>query len=81
MPNLARKLVIFAAVDGLILQPLASKKDQRPSPPSRIRYGDASISAVSRDLLPDASKASASFEAFGIVGACLDHAHTDQMSR
>ncbi len=69
MPNLARKLVVFAAVDGLILQPLASKKDQRPPPPVKIRYGDATLSTVHRDLVPGLTKPNSSFEAFGIVGA------------
>ncbi|KAK3684744.1 SacI homology domain-containing protein [Podospora appendiculata] len=69
MPGLARKVVICAAVDGLILQPLASKKDQRSSPLVKIKYGDASISSMSRDSAPDISKSNnSSFEAFGIVG-------------
>ncbi|ROV95663.1 hypothetical protein VMCG_07614 [Cytospora schulzeri] len=68
MPSLARKVLIAAAVDGLIIQPLAVKKEQRPSPPVRIRYGDAAISFVSRDALPDIDKPNSSFEAFGVVG-------------
>lgn len=68
MPSLARKILIAAAVDGLLIQPLANKKDQRPTPPIKIRYGDATISSVSRDALPDLSKPNSSFEAFGIVG-------------
>ncbi|KUI58544.1 Phosphatidylinositide phosphatase SAC2 [Cytospora mali] len=68
MPSLARKVLIAAAVDGLIIQPLAVKKEQRPSPPVRIRYGDAAIALVSRDALPDIDKSNSSFEAFGIVG-------------
>lgn len=69
MPSsLARKVLIAAAVDGLIIQPLANKKEQKPSPPVKIRYGDATISFVSRDALPDLSVPNSSFEAFGIVG-------------
>ncbi|KAK3377819.1 SacI homology domain-containing protein [Podospora didyma] len=69
MPGLARKVIICAAVDGLVLQPLNSKKDQqRPLPLVRIKYGDASITSVSKDAAPDISKPNASFEAFGIVG-------------
>ncbi|KAK0616026.1 Sca1-like protein [Bombardia bombarda] len=72
MPGLARKVVVCAAVDGLILQPLNSKKDQRPaSPLIRLKYGDASISTASsssRDLPPELSKPNSSFEAFGIIG-------------
>lgn len=68
MPSLARKVLIAAAVDGLLIQPLATKKEHKPSPPVRLRYGDAAISFVSRDGLPDLSKPNSSFEAFGVVG-------------
>ncbi|KAM7185409.1 SacI homology domain containing protein [Naviculisporaceae sp. PSN 640] len=72
MPGLARKVVICAAVDGLVLQPLQSKRDSRsPSHLVRIKYGEASVSAVgSRDNVaaPDSSKPNSSFEAFGIIG-------------
>lgn len=71
MPSLARKVLIAAAVDGLIIQPLAVKKEQRPSPPVRIRYGDAAIAFVNRDALLDIDKPNSSFEAFGIVGMFL----------
>lgn len=66
MPGLARKVIIYAAVDGLILQPLNSKKEQRVAPPVKIKYGDAAISNISS--LPDTSKGTSSFEAFGIIG-------------
>ncbi|KAK4104029.1 hypothetical protein N658DRAFT_419937 [Parathielavia hyrcaniae] len=76
MPGLARKVVICAAVDGLVLHPLNSRKDanqqQRSSAPApvRIKYGDASISPIPRDSAPDllTLPPSGSFEAFGIVG-------------
>jgi hypothetical protein len=69
MPSLARKVVICAAVDGLILQPLNTKKDQRAPPLYRIKYGDASITTVSKDVAaPATSESNPSFEAFGIVG-------------
>lgn len=68
MPSLARKVIIAAAVDGLLIQPLATKKEHKTSPPVRLRYGDAAISFVSRDGLPDLSKPNSSFEAFGVVG-------------
>ncbi|KND86666.1 Phosphatidylinositide phosphatase SAC2 [Tolypocladium ophioglossoides CBS 100239] len=67
MPGIARKIVICAAIDGLIIQPL-SPKGQRPLQPVRVRYGDSSISAVPRDQLPDTSTPESSFEAFGILG-------------
>ncbi|KAL2179245.1 SacI homology domain-containing protein [Thermothelomyces heterothallicus CBS 202.75] len=74
MPGLARKIIICAAVDGLVLHPLNARKDshQRSAalPPVRIKYGDASISPIPRDAAPDPSSLppNSSFEAFGIVG-------------
>ncbi|KAK3360019.1 SacI homology domain-containing protein [Lasiosphaeria hispida] len=68
MPGLARKVIICAAVDGLVLQPLVSKKEQRSSPLVGIKYGDASVFTISRDAAPDTSGPNSSFEAFGIVG-------------
>ncbi|KAI0386682.1 SacI homology domain-containing protein [Hypomontagnella monticulosa] len=67
MPGLARKLLICAAVDGLVIQPLATKGQRNP-PPVKIKYGDATISSLPRDQSPDTSKPNSSFEAFGIVG-------------
>ncbi|KAM0285624.1 hypothetical protein ACHAQH_001330 [Verticillium albo-atrum] len=67
MPGVARKVVICAAIDGLIVQPLSSK-GQRPAQPVRIGYGDAAISPAPRDQLPDPTKPNSSFEAFGVVG-------------
>ncbi|KAK3326493.1 SacI homology domain-containing protein [Apodospora peruviana] len=68
MPGLARKVIVCAAVDGLILQPLYSKKDQRSPSLIQLKYGDASVSTVSRESAPDLSNPNSSFEAFGIVG-------------
>ena len=68
MPSLARKVIICAAVDGLVLQPLNTKKDQRAPPLYRIKYGDASITTVSKDAAPSTLESNPSFEAFGIVG-------------
>ncbi|KAG8417280.1 hypothetical protein J3459_012436 [Metarhizium acridum] len=67
MPGISRKILICAAIDGLILQPL-STKGQRPFQPVRIRYDDSSISAVPRDQIPDTSGPNSSFEAFGVIG-------------
>lgn len=67
MPGIARKVIIFAAIDGLIIQPL-SAKGQRPIQPARIKYQDASISAAARDQIPDTASPDTSFEAFGIIG-------------
>ncbi|KAK7423129.1 hypothetical protein QQX98_001205 [Neonectria punicea] len=67
MPGVARKIIICAAIDGLILQPLSSK-GQRPYQPVRIKYGDATLSSVPREQVPDTSKLDSSFEAFGVIG-------------
>lgn len=67
MSGLARKLVICAAIEGLVIQPLTTK-GQRPANPIRIRYSDAAISAITRDQLPDISQEGSSFEAFGVIG-------------
>ncbi len=63
MPGLVRKLLIFAAVDGLVLQPLAHK-GQRPAPPVKIAYNNGAIGPV----LGDAGEHGKGFEAFGVVG-------------
>jgi hypothetical protein len=67
MPGLARKIIICAAVDGIVIQPLSSK-GQRPFQPVRVKYGDASVSNVGRDQVPDTSKPDSHFEAFGVIG-------------
>ncbi|KAI1758948.1 SacI homology domain-containing protein [Hypoxylon sp. FL1150] len=67
MPSLARKLLICAAVDGLVIQPLATKGQRTPSP-AKIKYGDTTVSSLPRDQSPDTSKPNSSFEAFGVVG-------------
>jgi hypothetical protein len=65
MPGLVRKILIFAGVDGLVLQPLG----QRGQRPAKIAYTDNSIGPVLKD--GDAGDAAGkSFEAFGIVGKC-----------
>lgn len=64
MPGLARKLLIFAAVDGLVLQPLG--RGQRPAP-TKIAYKDNTIGPVLKDG-GEGDGAGKSFEAFGIVG-------------
>ncbi|QPC77421.1 hypothetical protein HYE68_008173 [Fusarium pseudograminearum] len=67
MPAIARKLLICAAIDGLVIQPLSSK-GQRPLQPVRVKYGDASVSRVQREYGLDDSKPDPSFEAFGVIG-------------
>ena len=74
MPGLARKIVICAAVDGLVLHPLNSRKDQQQQrlTPVRIKYGDASISHTATSDL-SSSSSQPSFEAFGIIGPSPFH--------
>ncbi|KAM0136564.1 hypothetical protein ACHAO1_004495 [Botrytis cinerea] len=67
MPGLVRKLLIFAAIDGLILQP-AAPKGQRPAPATKIAYKDKHIGPVLSDLQDLEGSSAKSFEAFGIVG-------------
>lgn len=63
MPSLVRKLLIFAAIDGLVLQPLG----QRPAPSAKILYKDNSITTTLKEG-EDEGSADKSFEAFGIIG-------------
>ncbi|KAK1980770.1 SacI homology domain-containing protein [Colletotrichum cereale] len=67
MPGIARKIVICAAIDGLIIQPFVTK-GQRPAQPVRIKYDDASITSASREQVPEVSQPDSSFEAFGVIG-------------
>jgi len=66
MPGLVRKLLIFAAFDGLVLQPLA-QRGQRPAPAVKIAYKDNQIVASPRDG-DEVRGPRKSFEAFGVVG-------------
>ncbi|KAI1434174.1 SacI homology domain-containing protein [Xylaria sp. CBS 124048] len=70
MPGLARKLLICAAVDGLIIQPLATRGQTRSPAPVGVKYGDATVSTLSRDRAtsPNSSPPGSSFEAFGVIG-------------
>ncbi|PVH74139.1 hypothetical protein DL98DRAFT_658971 [Cadophora sp. DSE1049] len=62
MPGLARKLLIYAAVDGLIIT------ETRPGrPATKIAYKDNSITQVPRDGAHTESSEKG-FEAFGLVG-------------
>lgn len=71
MPGLVRKLLIFAAVDGLVLQPLA-QRGQRPAPAAKIAYRDNTIGPALKDEGDDSegSEPGKSFESFGIIGTC-----------
>lgn len=66
MPGLVRKILIFAAIDGLVLQPLA-QRGQRPAAAAKIAYKDNAISPALKDGGED-ERPGKSFEAFGIIG-------------
>lgn len=63
MPGLFRKILVIAAVDGILLQPLEAK-GQRSGPATKIAYKDKSIAPVLKDVEVSAK----GFEAFGVVG-------------
>jgi hypothetical protein len=66
MPGLARKILIFAALDGIILQPQAPR-GQRPAPSVQIAYnGNSILTSLNRGEEED--RPGKAFEAFGIVG-------------
>ena len=70
MPSLVRKFLVFAAVDGLILQPLAQKGQRSPANSTKIAFADCAVSAASKDEVCDENNKLA-FESFGIVGQWL----------
>jgi len=67
MPGLVRKLLIFAAVDGLILQP-APPKNHKPSTDQaiKIEYKSNAISPLLKDRREEDT--TSHLEAHGIVG-------------
>ncbi|KAH6682606.1 SacI homology domain-containing protein [Halenospora varia] len=65
MPGLVRKLLIFAAVDGLVLQPVAQKGQRAPA--AKIAYNDNNIGPALKQNV-EGENGAKSFEAFGIVG-------------
>lgn len=81
MPGIVRKLLIFAAVDGLVLQPVASPRSQNSqrhtTAPLKISYNpphliSPTISDESHRSRPGSSSgevaSGAYLEAYGIVG-------------
>lgn len=67
MPGLVRKLLIIAAADGLILQPLA-QRNQRASGSVQIDYQTHTINPLLDDAANSPSDSRAAFEAHGIIG-------------
>jgi hypothetical protein len=71
MPGLARKVLICAAVDGLVIQPLSSK-GQKPFKPLTIAYDGGNVSLASREqAVEDSDGDESTFEAFGIIGGAI----------
>lgn len=66
MPSLVRKILIFAAVDGLVLQPVA-QRNQRSDAAVKIDYNTHSILPQLRDVSAE-QPAPLSFESHGIIG-------------
>lgn len=67
MPGIVRKLVVFAAVDGLVLQGV-TPHNHAPAPRQAIKIDyKGNVGPLLKDR-PDDDNASVSFEAHGIVG-------------
>jgi hypothetical protein len=80
MPGLVRKLLIFAAVDGLILQP-APPRNHRPATEQAIKISyqsengeDHQIQPLLRDRRAEETAKDA-LEAHGIIGMIADSLH------
>lgn len=69
-PSLARKILITATTDGLVLQPFDQKR--RPTPATKLKYKDASIGPVSKNG-EHSDEPGKGFEAFGIVGTPVEN--------
>ena len=69
MPGIVRKLLICAAADGLILQPLGQRNQHTPNA-VRVEYQTHVIAPLNAGTR--AHSEGDSFEAFGIVGGFCD---------
>lgn len=68
MPGVIRKLLVFAAVDGLVLQPIG-QRNQRPAAPLKIDYKSHKPRPLLRDITGDIEREQdASFEVQGVIG-------------
>ena len=77
MPPLARKILIIAAIDGLVLSPIQNSRNVRSSPlhgSVRIDYKSKLISSYNPTAESQAAETlstlSSSVEAHGIAGLC-----------
>jgi hypothetical protein len=67
MPNLVRKLLVFAAVDGLVLQP-ASPRNHAPAPQQAVQVDYRGNVGPRLSDGRDEETARVSLEAHGILG-------------
>lgn len=66
MPGLARKLLLFAAVDGLFLQPVGQRSSSIDTGGIQVGYGNNKITTVSKK--DGDGDAESGLEIHGIVG-------------
>jgi len=64
MPSLVRKLIIYAAVDGLVLQPLA-QRGQRPGTAVTIDYKTHAVKPLLQSPEKEQDKR---IECYGVIG-------------
>lgn len=67
--GIARKLVVSANEEGLVLQHVATKGQRIPQA-LLVKYGDALVSSIPRESANDAAPPTPSLEAFGVIGIC-----------
>lgn len=68
MPGVIRKILLFAAVDGLVLQPIG-QRNQRPAAPLKIDYKSHKPTPSLRDTTHDIERdKDASIEVQGVIG-------------
>ena len=70
MSSVVQKLLVLAAVDGLILQPLGHR-NQDLSPPILIEYKTRRLTSLKPLAIEEREKGS-SFEAHGVVGIVVE---------
>lgn len=73
MPGIVHKLVVIAAVEGLVLQP-SSSRNHRPAPSIQISYQTNRIVALGEGQ-PENIRNSPSLDAHGIVGTFSNCKH------
>lgn len=71
MPGLVRKILIFAAVDGIVLEEIVpqSQRGQRPPPSVKISYRDNAIEPL-QVVGQEEERRGKGFDAFGVIGMC-----------